>query len=117
MIVLRDASLRRSAQDGALMDTRYGQPKKPKSHNRSGFRLRAFHSIAPRSDAPGTPLPLGFASLTPANRLKKGILRSAQDFACGLPLGFASLTPANRLKKGILRSAQDFACGLPLGFA
>jgi hypothetical protein len=24
--------------------------------------------------------------------------RFAQDFACGLPLGFASLTPANRLK-------------------
>jgi hypothetical protein len=24
--------------------------------------------------------------------------RSAQDFACGLSLGFASLTPANRLK-------------------
>src|SRR6516164_1492746 len=71
-----------------------------------------------------TPL-LGYASLTPANRLKRGILRSAQDFAwrassrlrlaharkpaqgrdpslaqdfaCGLPLGYASLTPANRL--------------------
>jgi len=30
--------------------------------------------------------------------------RFAQDFACGLPLGFASLTPANRLKFKSARS-------------
>ena len=43
-----------------------------------------------------------WAPPTPAKTKVEQILRSAQDFACGLPLGCASLTPANRLKLTII---------------
>jgi hypothetical protein len=35
------------------------------------------------------------------------ILRYAQDFGCGLQLGFASLTPAERLKFESLRARHQ----------
>jgi len=51
------------------------------------------------SRAPGTRLlPRQSGLIGGHRRSQQQILRSAQDFACGLPLGFTSLTPAKRLK-------------------
>ncbi len=68
--------------------------------NASGALGREFESLRARQRP---------ASLS--HRLE--ILRSAQDFACGLPLGFASLTPAKRLKFESLRARQHSHSSLP----